>query len=67
MVRAALVHHRPIACMESKTAQNPLYGGVVGGKKIKGPLLVLAFEIRWGAPSDFPSLEPIAGRWLHGI
>ena len=47
-------HRRPEGirgrpAMESKTAQKPLYGCVIGGKKIKGLLLVMAFEIRWGA------------------
>ena len=55
--------------MESTTAQNPLYGGVIGGKKIKGPLLVLAFEIRWGGPPQWVSVartnsRPLATRHL---
>ena len=54
--------------MESKTAQKPLYGGVVGGKKIKA--LYWLWRLKYvgrQAPTWFPSLEPIAGHWLHGI
>ena len=55
--------------MESKTAQKPLYGCVIGGKKIRGPLLVLAFEIPRGAAPRLVSVartnsRPLATRHL---
>ena len=44
------------AVMESKTAQKPLYGGVVGGKKIKVLHTGMAFEIPRGAAPHFVSV-----------
>ena len=32
----------------ARPPQKPLYGGVIGGKKIKVLLLVMAVEIGWG-------------------
>ena len=42
--------------MESKTAQKPLYGGVIGGKKSKVLHTVLAFEIGWGPGPQWVSV-----------
>ena len=39
---------KQLCAMESKTAQKPLYGGVVGGKKIKVLHTGMAVEIGWG-------------------
>ena len=47
--------------MESTTPQKPLYGCVIGGKKIKGLLLVMAFEMLAPLrPSSFLNMEGTA-------